>query len=125
LSSIVLTQALDGNPGRTRGRTRRIAVALCFLASVGIATTFALPALAGSRSGVVTVSVQVVESCRIETSSTGDGIAADLRMRCNSKARPSLGATTQSQTMAPAGIVSVPYSQLATTENGKVLSINF
>jgi hypothetical protein len=127
LSRIVLSQRLAGkvlHPSM-RGKVGRIAGALLLLLSVAITTVAPRHAVAGSRSGVVMVSVQVVESCRIETSNAVDGNATDVRMRCNSKARPSLGLTTQSQMMAATGTVSVPYSQITTTENGKLLSIDF
>ena len=81
--------------------------------------------MAESRSALVMVSVRVVESCRVETSNALDGSATDLRMRCNSKSHPSLGLATSSRAMAPVGTVSVPHSQIATSENGKTLSIDF
>ena len=84
---------------------------------------FSGPASAGSRSALVFVSVQVVPSCRVETTNTGE--ALDLKMRCTSTARPSVGLRSGSQVLAPVGSVTLPQSQIATTENGKTLSIEF
>jgi hypothetical protein len=49
----------------------------------------------------------------------------DLKMRCSSTARPSLGLVGGSQGMAAVGTVTLPHSQIATTENGKTLRIEF
>jgi hypothetical protein len=49
----------------------------------------------------------------------------DLKMRCSSTARPSLGLAGSSQIVAPVGTVTLPHSQIATTENGKTLNIEF
>jgi hypothetical protein len=98
---------------------------LAFLTGVGIAAWPALPAFAESRSALVMVSVRVVESCRVETSGAPDGNAMNLQLRCNSKTHPSLGLTASSQSMAPIGTVTVPHSQIATAENGKILTIQF
>jgi hypothetical protein len=92
---------------------------------VGLAASPSLPAVAESRSALVMVSVRVVESCRVETSNALDGDATDLRMRCNSRSHPSLALATSSQAMAPVGTVSIPHSQIASSENGKTLSIEF
>jgi hypothetical protein len=92
---------------------------------VGIAALPTLSASAESRSALVMVSVRVVESCRVETSSALDGNSTDLKMRCNSKTHPSLGLTTNSQSVAPVGTVTVPHSQITTSENGKTLKIEF
>jgi hypothetical protein len=71
------------------------------------------------------VSVRVVESCRVETGTALDSGSTDLKMRCNSKARPSVGLANNSQPVAPVGTVTLPHSQIATTENGKTLRIEF
>ncbi len=107
------------------GKPEKASLLLAFLVGVGIAASSYRPALAESRSALVMVSVRVVESCRIESSSTVDGHSMDLSMRCNSKVRPSLDFGSTRQTLAPAGTVSVPHSQIATTANGKTLSIDF
>jgi hypothetical protein len=85
----------------------------------------ATPASAASRSALVTVSVRVVESCRVEATSTSSGGDVALAMRCNSKARPSLTLASKAMTMAPVGSVSVPHQDLADGENGKTVNIEF
>jgi hypothetical protein len=82
-------------------------------------------AFAGSKSALVTVSVQVVESCRVEANDNPSGAATDVSMRCNSKARPSLMLANSSLSVAPIDEVSVPRSALADTPNGKALTIEF
>ncbi len=110
--------AAGGKPGKA-------CLLLAFLMGVGFASLPPLPAAAESRSALVMVTVRVVESCRVETSDALDGKSMDLRMRCNSKSHPSLGLTTHTQTVAPVSTVTVPRSQIATSENGKTLSIEF
>ncbi len=88
-------------------------------------TMISFPAAAGNRSALVLVSVQVVESCRVETTASIDSSALDLKMRCSSTARPSLGLIGSSQALAPIGAITVPNSRIATTENGKTLNIDF
>jgi hypothetical protein len=80
---------------------------------------------AGSRSALVLVSVQVVSSCRVETTTSQTSNALDLKMRCSSTAHPSVGLLHRSQVVAPVGTVTLPHSQIATTENGKTLNIEF
>ena len=46
-------------------------------------------------------------------------------MRCSSTAHPSIGLLGSSQNLAPVGTVTLPHSQIATTENGKTLTIEF
>jgi hypothetical protein len=92
------------------------------VAAVGFLVT---PASAGSRSSLVLVSVQVVASCRVENTPSQSSDAMDLKMRCSSTARPSLGLANSSQVVAPVGTVTLPHSQIATTENGKTLNIEF
>jgi hypothetical protein len=58
-----------------------------------LGTTAAVPsqvAFAGSRSSLVYVSVQVVQSCHVDAvgSQTGNGV--DLNMLCNSAAKPTV-----------------------------------
>jgi hypothetical protein len=110
---------------KSGGKPEKACLLLAFLVGVGIAAYPNQPAVAESRSALVMVTVRVVESCRVETSSAVDGHTMDLSMRCNSKARPSLGVGGTTQTVAPVGTVSVPHSQIATTANGKTLSIEF
>jgi hypothetical protein len=92
------------------------------MVSVALLST---PASAGSRSALVLVSVQVVSSCRIEKLASQTSDAMDLKMRCSSTARPNLGLMNSSQVVAPVGTVTLPHSQIATTVNGKTLSIEF
>lgn len=92
------------------------------VAAVGLLAT---PASAGSRSSLVFVSVQVVASCRVENTTSQTSDSMDLKMRCSSTARPSLGLASASQVVAPVGTVTLPHSQIATTENGKTLNIEF
>jgi hypothetical protein len=46
-------------------------------------------------------------------------------MRCSSTARPSLALLGSSQALAPVGTVTLPHAQIASTENGKTLNIEF
>jgi hypothetical protein len=105
--------------GPIRGR-----LLVAFLAVFAIILLGA-PAFAGSRSALVFVSVRVVESCRIENTTSQTSDAMDLKMRCSSTARPSVGLLHSSQVVAPVGTVTLPHSQIATTENGKTLNIEF
>lgn len=93
--------------------------------TVAAIVLLATPAHAGSRSSLVFVSVQVVSSCRVENTTSQTSDSMDLRMRCSSTARPSLGLVGSSQIVAPVGTVTLPHSQIATTENGKTLNIEF
>jgi len=97
---------------------------MCLMALATI-SAFTHPVHAGSRSGLVLVSVQVVESCRIETKSALTGNTLDLHMRCSSTAHPSVGLVNASQNLAPVGTVTLAHSQIANTENGKTLNIDF
>jgi hypothetical protein len=107
----------------SRSRTgRRLLLGLLAIAAFAFISPLAN---AGSRSGLVLVSVQVVESCRIETKTAQDSTALDLKMRCSSTAHPSLGLLGSSQALAPVGTVTLPHSQIASTENGKTLNIEF
>ena len=92
---------------------------------IGALALLAMPAQAASRSSLVFVSVQVVSSCRVETMSSQTSDAMDLKMRCSSTARPSLALLGSSQALAPVGTVTLPHSQIASTENGKTLNIEF
>jgi hypothetical protein len=85
----------------------------------------AVPASAASRSALVTVSVRVVESCRVEATSSPSSGEVALDMRCNSKARPALTLASKSMTVAPVGSVSVPRQALVQGENGKTVQIEF
>ncbi len=88
-------------------------------------TLFSRPVIAGSRSALVFVSVQVVPTCRVETANSQSGESLDLKLRCSSSARPSIGLLNSSQVLAPVGTVTLPHSQIAATENGKTLNIEF
>jgi hypothetical protein len=98
---------------------------MAFMAA--ISTVALLPGLARAekRNAPVMVSVQVVESCRVETNNVISGTSVDVKMRCSSSARPNVGYASSSHALAPVGTVSVPHSQLATTENGPMLKIDF
>jgi hypothetical protein len=98
-----------------------------WLSLLGLGAMLCLPrpVVADSRSALVMVTVRVVESCRVETSTTSGSGVMDLQMRCNSKSRPSLGLATSSQSIAPVGSVTLLHSELATTSNGKTLNIEF
>jgi hypothetical protein len=47
-------------------------------------------AAADKRSATVTVSVRVVESCRIDAGSVSTNDSFDLKMRCSPSARPNV-----------------------------------
>lgn len=47
-------------------------------------------AVAETRSAIVTVSVRVAESCRIDAASVSTNENVDLKMRCSLKARPNI-----------------------------------
>ena len=93
--------------------------------AIGAVALLSVPARAGSRSSLVFVSVQVVASCRVENTTSQTRDAMDLKMRCSSTARPNLGLLSSSQIVAAVGTVTLPHSQIATTENGKTLNIEF
>jgi hypothetical protein len=83
---------------------------LClFVVMSAIAAMPSRVAIAGSRSSLVFVSVQVVESCRVDAVAAQAGNGVNLRMLCNSAAKPNVGLAGQS-TAAPA--------QLSTTVTG-------
>jgi len=112
---------------RTLGRKalRKTGALLALFFGLAVVALGPRPAVAGSSSALVTVSVRVVESCRVEIASAAQGDAADLRMRCSATARPSLGLVGSSRPLAPVSTVTLPHAQIAATENGKTLSIQF
>jgi hypothetical protein len=120
LTSSAKANQVGGKPGKSR-------MLVAFLLTLGAATLTLVPhhAVAGSRTALVMVSVQVVASCRVENTTSQTGDAMDLKMRCSSTARPNLGLMNSSQIVAPVGTVTLPHSQIATTENGKTLAIEF
>lgn len=89
------------------------------------AVALAFPAQADKRSSVVTVSVQVLSACRVETNSSTVWGAVDVKMRCSSTARPTIGLAGTSQMLPSITHLSVPQSQLVTTANGPTLNIEF
>ena len=93
--------------------------------AIGVLAVLVPQAHAGSRSSLVLVSVQVVASCRIENTTSQTSNAVDLKVRCGSTARPNIGLVGSTQVVAPVGTVTLPNSQIATTENGKTLNIDF
>jgi hypothetical protein len=119
----VFNRGCHANQVGSRPIRGRLLVA--FLALIGVVVSLGTPAFAGSKSALVFVSVRVVESCRVETTTSQTSDAMDLKMRCSSTARPSLGLVGGSQGMAAVGTVTLPHSQIATTENGKTLRIEF
>lgn len=97
---------------------------VCLLLTIS-AVALAFPAQADKRSSVVMVSVQVVPACQVETSRGTVLSSVDVKMRCSSTARPTIGLAGTSQ-MVPAIVsLSVPQSQLVTTTNGPTLKIEF
>jgi hypothetical protein len=85
---------------------------LCLGLFVVMSAIAAMPsrvAIAGSRSSLVFVSVQVVQSCRVDAVAGQAGNDVNLKMLCNSAARPNVGLQGQSAA-APA--------QLSTTVTG-------
>lgn len=104
-------------------RSNRFHALAVLAATLAMATVASGSAWAGSRSALVMVSVRVVETCRVETS--GAGNSTDLSVRCNAKARPTVGLTASSQSIAPVATVTIAHSDLPTTDNGKILSIDF
>jgi hypothetical protein len=98
---------------------------LALLVVVGAVALNAQPAAADKRSALLTVSVQVVESCRVETSSTAGTNAVDLKLRCSSTARPSVSLANNSLAVAPVGTVRLPSHRIASMENGSTLNIEF
>jgi hypothetical protein len=93
-----------------RDKTAKTCAVLAFLvAASAIVAIPARTATAGSRSSLVLVSVQVIQSCRVDAVGAQTGNGVDLRMLCNSAARPNVGLQGQSAA-APA--------QLSTTVTG-------
>ena len=108
-------------------------VSLAFLLLVSVAIP-SRGAVAGSRSSLVFVSVQVVASCRVDAvgSQTGNGV--DLKMRCNSAARPAVGLEGQAtaaraqMSTTVTGALSVSTVSLTPTRSGadqQMLRIDF
>jgi hypothetical protein len=88
-------------------------------------------AVAGSRSSLVFVSVQVVQSCRVDAVGSQTGNRIDLSMVCNSAAKPAVGLQGQ-VTAAPAqmlttvtGARAVSTVSLTPTGDGQILRIDF
>jgi len=97
----------------------------CLLLAISAVAFAFSPARAESRSAVVMVSVHVVESCRVETDGSAVTNAVALKMRCNSTTRPNVNLADSSRTVPAIGILTVPRSQLAVSDNGPTLSIQF
>jgi hypothetical protein len=110
---------------------------LCFALFAAVSALVAVPsriAVAGSRSSLVFVSVQVVQTCRVDAVGSQTGKGVDLRMLCNSASRPNVGLAGQS-TAAPAqmsttvtGARAVSTVSLTPTQSGadqQVLRIDF
>jgi hypothetical protein len=95
------------------------------LLTISAVVLASFPALADKRGSVVMVSVQVVPACRVETVRSTVSDAVDLKMRCSSTARPSIGRVGTSHTLPAIASLSVPQSQLAATANGPTLNIEF
>ncbi|MGB8294842.1 MAG: hypothetical protein WCG85_05395 [Polyangia bacterium] len=102
-----------------------------------VSVIVALPSratFAGSHSSLVFVSVEVVQSCRIDAIGGQTGNGVDLKMLCNSAAKPNVGLSGQS-TAAPAplsttvtGVRSVSTVSLTPTAAGtdqQMLRIDF
>jgi hypothetical protein len=89
-------------------------------------TLFSGAAFADSRGSLVFVSVQVVDSCRVNTSQSGLGV--DVNMRCTSAARPSVRMESPvGPAISDAGLTgSKPISSLSLARTGdQVLRIDF
>jgi hypothetical protein len=97
-------------------------VLLLAISAVALASR---PVRADKRSSVVLVSVQVVESCRVETTGSLTANSVDLKMRCSSTARPNLGLIGAARVMPAVTAVSVPHSQIVASDNGPTLNIEF
>jgi len=104
-------------------KARRLMV--CLLLTISAVALASSPAQADKRSSVVMVSVQVVPACKVETAGSMVSGAVDLKMRCSSTARPSIGLAGTSRTLPAIASVSVPQSQIAATANGPTLNIEF
>lgn len=104
----VITKFAIEEPRLTKATKRCLGLALL----VAVSAIAAMPsriAVAGSRSSLVLVSVQVVQSCRVDAVGGQAGNGVDLKMLCSSAARPNVGLQGQS-TAAPA--------QMSTTVTG-------
>jgi hypothetical protein len=97
----------------------------CLLLAISAVALALTPARAESRSAVVMVSVHVVESCRVETDGTVASNSVALKMRCSSTARPNVNLVDSSRTVPAVSSLTVPRSQLAVSDNGPTLSIQF
>jgi len=91
-----------------------------WLASLLIAGTItAIPARAAaahSMNSLVFVSVQMVESCRVDAIAHQTGAGLRLQMRCNSAARPAVG--LENNAAASGQATPVGSVQMATTVTG-------
>jgi hypothetical protein len=94
-----------------------------FLVVVGAIDLSSRAALADKRSALLTVSVRVVESCRVETSDGANTV--DLKLRCSSTARPSVSMADNAFKIAPVGTVSFPNRRAVTSVSGSTLTIEF
>ena len=104
-------------------------VGLAFLLLVSVAIP-SRGAVAGSRSSLVFVSVQVVASCRVDAVGSPTGNSVDVQTRCNSKARPSIGlegqsTTTQLSTTVTGAQAISTISLAPTGGDGQMLRIDF
>jgi len=106
-------------------KLRKTWLLVASLLSLGAAAILPHEAAAGGHSALVMVSVRVVESCRVENTTSQTSDAVDLKTRCSSTVRPNIGLINGSHAVAPVGTVTLPHSQIATTENGKTLNIEF
>jgi hypothetical protein len=102
----VVTHFSRPAPHFTKSWKWRARLSFLILASAAIPSRVAV---ADSRSSLVFVSVRVVETCRVDAVGSQAGNGVDLKMLCNSAARPNVGLAGQS-TAAPA--------QMSTTVTG-------
>jgi hypothetical protein len=80
----------SNQPDRLRGNPRRwilVGAWIVFCLTLVGNSRFAA---ADKRSATVTVSVRVVESCRIDAGSVSTNDTFDLKMRCSPSARPNV-----------------------------------
>jgi hypothetical protein len=109
---------MEGSPKKHQHRL----IGLLAMACVAFVSA---PARADSSKGLVMVSVMVVESCQVETTPSYDRDVLDLKMRCSSTASPRVRLMDRSQPLAAVGTFTLPRSQVAMTDTGRALNIEF
>jgi hypothetical protein len=118
---LVVFHRVPSNPSTSKARRLMV----CLLLTISAVALASSSARADKRSAVVMVSVQVVPACRVETGTSTVSGSVDLKMRCSSTARPSIGLVGTSQLLPAVASLSVPQSQIAASTNGPTLNIEF